>query len=277
MRVLFTSLFIFNLFFGLFSASAQTQKARILLVPYEYKMYFSEIDEELHENNKVSFAEINSKFRSALDQNLFMSLKKTYDPISFYAFDTKDEALRELSYIHSSIGYKYEVLEEEESNETEEKSPVKKLWNKLQEPKEKEARQPKEAVTGGQVTTARDTREKYMMTKLTNENLISTLNKSYNAQLYLFINQLDIKRALGSEYYSVADNSYKRMIKVHYTIFSNTGKVVSTGAKKVYFSANVNDLDKIAKQYIAEAAALIVAEIQQESTEEAPSNPVVLH
>ena len=279
MRFLFSSLIVMVVVLSPFTAYSQTGKAKVLLVPYKYKMYFSEIDEELHKANNMNFAEINSKFRSAIDQNLFVTLKKTYDPISFYAFNTKEEeALKELSYIHSSIGYKYEVLEEEQPETETAKSPVKKFWNKLQEPKTKDPKQPKEAVTDGQVTTARDTREKYMMTKITNSNLIPTLNKSYNAQYYLFINQLDIAPALGSEFYSAADNSYKRMIKIHYTIFSKSGDVVSSGAKKTYFSGKLNDINKICKQYIAEASQKIAQEIQPESQPtEAANKPVVLH
>ena len=45
--------------------------------------------------------------------------------------------------------------------------------------------------------------------------------------------------------YAASDEGYKREIKVHYTIFDNSGKEVSSGAIKSRFSSNENDIDKI--------------------------------
>ena len=45
--------------------------------------------------------------------------------------------------------------------------------------------------------------------------------------------------------YVANEEQYKREIKVHYTMFDNLGKEVSSGAIKSRFPSNQNDMDKI--------------------------------
>lgn len=246
------------------ATSVTISKKNILLIPYEYKMYSSDIDQELHKANNMNFAEINAKFRSALDQNIYLALKKVHDPISFYRFDNAEEARKELSYIYSSIGYQYEPMPTP-PKETQEKgkNPLKGIVAKIQEKttKSDEIVEERTPVTDGEVTTGRDTREKYMKTKVINENLLGTLHKSYRSTRFIFINEMDIKKAINNQYYKIADNSYKREIKVHFTILDHTGKVVDSGAAKTYFSTQTNDINKICKQHLPEIASQVVKKL----------------
>ena len=105
-----------------------------------------------------------------------------------------------------------------------------------------------------------DNREKYMKTTLPNKQLLPSLNEKYKASHYVFINQLDIKRAANTMY-QAAEEQYKREIKVHYTIFDTQGKEVSSGAVKTRFSANQNDIDKIIKNQFPLIAQRIVSNL----------------
>ena len=77
---------------------------------------------------ELNFQDIRAKFRAALDQNIFIALKKYYHPMSFYSIPP-EEAQKELAYIYNSIGYKYEVMPQEEVVEKE--NVGKKLLNKF--------------------------------------------------------------------------------------------------------------------------------------------------
>lgn len=228
-------------------------KQNVVVIPFENKMYMSDIDKDLAQKNAMSFHEIKAKFRAALDQNIFIKLKPYYSPFSFYTID-QQEAQKELSYIYNSIGYKYTVIEKEEVVQKE--NIGSKFIGKFKK-KEKEPEYIEAGMQNGQLVSQVDNRDKYMNTKLSNPNLIENLNKKYQAKYYIFINQLDIKKG-ADDMYAAAEDNYKREIKVHYTIFNQQGKEVSSGAIKTRFPSNQNDVDKIVRVHFPLIAETIV-------------------
>tara|TARA_B100000809_G_C15140446_1_gene532984 strand:+ start:12792 stop:13616 length:825 start_codon:yes stop_codon:yes gene_type:complete len=217
-----------------------TEKSSVLVIPFESKMYISDIDRDLAQNHQMNFQEIKAKFRAALDREVFIALKKYYKPLSFYSIPP-EESRKELGYIYNSIGYKYEVVPEEVIVKKENVGT--KLLGKFKK-KKKEDEYIEAGMQGGQIVSQVDNREKYMKTTLVNEKLMPSLNSKFGAQHYIFINQLDIKRGADMRY-AASDEGYKREIKVHYTIFDNSGTEVSSGAIKSRFASNENDIDKI--------------------------------
>ena len=233
---------------GTVTNSEANGKAKVLIIPFEPRLYISDIDKELVKENQMNFQDIKAKFRAALDQNIYISLKKYYTPLSFYTI-AQEDAIKELSYIYNSIGYKYEVMPVEEVVEKE--NAGKKLMSKLKKSKrsgdselDSETRESAN-IQNGQIVSQTDDREKYMMTKISNENLINTLNKQYQATYYLFINELDIKRTMKES--GGMNSQSQREIKVHYTIFNNQEKVMDSGAIKTLFNSSENDIEKIIK------------------------------
>jgi hypothetical protein len=220
--------------------SGVNRKSSVLVVPFESKMYLSDIDRDLGKANNLNFQDIKAKFRAALDREIFIALKPYYNPLSFYAIEPQ-ESRAELGYIYNSIGYKYEVVPQEEVVKKE--SAGKKLIGKFKK-KEKEEEYTEAGLQGGQIVSQVDNREKYMKTTLPNPKLLPNLNAKYKASHYIFINQLDIKRSADMRYVA-NEEQYKREIKVHYTMFDNEGKEVSSGAIKSRFASNQNDIDKI--------------------------------
>jgi hypothetical protein len=217
-------------------------KSTVLVIPFETKMYLSDIDRDLGAANDLNFQEIKAKFRAALDREIFLALKPYYNPLSFYTITTQ-ESRAELGYIYNSIGYKYEVVPEEEVVKKE--NAALKLLGKFKK-KEKKEEYIQAGMHNGQIVSQVDNREKYMKTTLSNEKLLPNLNEKYKASYYIFINQLDVKRAADLRYVA-NEEQYKREIKVHYTMFDHAGKEVSSGAIKSRFPSNQNDIDRIIK------------------------------
>jgi hypothetical protein len=220
---------------------AENANKGIFLIPFQTKMYISDINKEISERTHMNHTQIAEIFRSALDQNLYLSLKEQWQPISLYQLPI-EEARKEFSYIYSSIGYKYiDVPLEENTAETK----TQQTWKKF-----------KQKVVSAEEEKPQQEPEKYMQTKITNPNLLSTLFSSYNTNYFLFINQLDIKRALGE---TSQGNPYdnKREMVVHYTIFDKNGNIVKTGVAKSYFNKNVNDIEQIIKQNFPVIASFI--------------------
>ncbi len=269
-RILFLVV-LFSISFNLFSqetttgdapANVTTNKGSVLIIPFEPRLYISDIDNQIAVKNEMNYQDIKAKFRAALDQNLFITLKPYFTPLSFYTLQ-EEEARMELSYIYNSIGYKYEVLEVEE----EEEPKGKKLLNKFK--KSKRSGDPEldsgideyteAGINNGQVVSQVDNREKYMKTVISNDELLATLNKKYQAEYYIFINELDIKRGMESQYVN-SSKVEDRTIKVHYTIF-NSKEEVSSGAIITMLDGNENDINKIIKAQFGVIAEKIVNKI----------------
>ena len=231
-------------------------KHNVFIVPFESKMYISDIDRDIAAKNEMSFQEIKAKFRAALDQNIFLAAKPYFSPFSFYTIDPQ-EAQKELAYIYNSIGYKYEVMPEEEVVKKENVGT--KLVGKFKK-KKKEEEPIQAGVQNGEVVSQVDNREKYMNTKLSNNNLLPTLNKKYQPRYYIFINELDIKRSADKRYVA-SPEQYQREIKVHYTIFDDKGEEISSGAVKARFPSGQNDINNIIKTHFPLIAQTIVGKI----------------
>ena len=233
--------------------NTNSNKGSVLIIPFEPKLYISDIDNQIAVKNEMNFQDIKAKFRAALDQNIFITLKNYFTPLSFYTLN-EEEARTELSYIYNSIGYKYEVLEVE----VEDESQGKKFANKFKK-KENNDEYVEASVQNGQVVSQVDNREKYMKTVLSNDQLLTSLNKKYQAEYYIFINELDIKRG-GDSQYTNSSKTQDRTIKVHYTIFNNKEEV-SSGAIITAFDGNENDINKIIKSQFGIIAEKIVSKI----------------
>lgn len=226
-----------------------------LLVPFESKMYISDIDKNIYESDGIGTAEIRAKFQASLDQNLFINAKEMgLEPLSFYVMEVDGQ--KELGYIYSSIGYKYEVLPKEEKTE-EEQTVTDKLKNKFK-PKEKSEKQPQSNTTNGEITTQRVTEERYMQTTITNNNLLQTLVNTYQVEGVIFINQIDLLNNIVTD----GSGKHNRVLKVHYTIYDANGNIIQSGAEKTYFPSNVNNVDKISKTAVAENAKKIIEKIK---------------
>jgi len=233
-----------------------TTKHKAVIIPFEVKMYMSDIDDKLVMKNDLSYKDIKAKFRAALDREIYIALRPELEPFSFYSIQP-GLASKELSYVYNSIGYKYVVLPEEVVVEKTNFST--RLMDKLK-PKEKEETYIEAGIVNGQVVSQVDNREKYMQTKISNTELITTLNQKYEAKYYIFINELDIKRGANSDYNGTSAG-YLREIKVHYTIFGASGEMLDAGAVKSRFKSDQNDMDKIIKVHFPLIAAKIAGKI----------------
>lgn len=248
------------------TASNNGKKGRsYLLIPFESKMYISDIDKNIYESEGIGTTEIRTKLQASLDQNLFLYAKENgLEPLSFYVMEV--DAQKELGYIYSSIGYKYEVLPKEEK-EQEDQTVTEKLKNKFK-PKEEKQKQPESNTTNGEITTQRVTEERYMQTIITNNKLLQTLVTTYQIDGIIFINQIDLLNNIVTD----GSGKHNRLLKVHYTIYDKEGNIIQTGAEKTYFPSNVNNVDKISKTAIAENAKKIIEKIKLIQVEPTTNN-----
>jgi len=228
--------------------------SKILVIPYDPRLYMSNIDSRISEETGLSAHQIKNRMRIGLNRNVVAAANSRATAVTL--LESEDpEVAKDLSYIYNSIGYKYiEVPVETEGDvaETEEKG-MKKLANKFtrltegREDQRYEGQQEQEAEP-----------DRYMNTIIHNPNLLQNLAEKYETQYFIFINQMDISSEIGVGGYSYATNKAQRKVKVHYTLFNAEGQEIYGGAAVVYFPSKVNDLGGIITGYFPSVAEIIV-------------------
>ena len=232
---------------------------KIMIVPFDSKMYVSSVDRAIAKRTGLSYAEIKENLRYGITDQLLLKTKGKVPAISIIQSDT-GYAQKELMYIYNSIGYKYKVipLEENEEVELSKKEKLKNSFNKLiQKDKESESSKNSEyergSIQNGEIHSSYDFSDRYMHTSIHNPNLLNTLAANYNTDMYVFINELDIEESKTKNSNLMSSESYRK-IKVHYTVFDQKGNDIKGGAAVTYMASYVNDLNKVVNIYFGKIA-----------------------
>ncbi|MFL5764745.1 MAG: hypothetical protein ACJ77K_12445 [Bacteroidia bacterium] len=206
---------------------------KICIIPFEPKLYMSEIDKKINEQTKWDWESIRENFRRQLDTQLKLKLQSTMPVVSFYADSAK--MAKDLEYTYKSTNISYDLVSDpsQATKTTHTQTGIK----------------------NGQVMVEQNNDQKFMNTKLTNTEVLTYLNKKYGPEYFVFVNELDIKNDLNS--YDINSDSYQREITVHYSILDRNGKTINAGIATSRFSSKENNPKKIIAQCFTPIAAYI--------------------
>lgn len=209
----------------------------ILIVPFNPKLYLSDIDKDILAGSNIGFKELVNLYRSELTTKLRAKLSKQYSVTYMQSRKDKD-TIDDLNFTYSSIGYNYEPVPEIKGKA---KQNISGIFKK------KEARKaPEQADNDGQLHDNTDRRPKYMATVITNKNYLPYLQKKYNADYIIFINQFETKTDV-SDYSALGRDQNKRIIKVHYTCLDKSGERVCSNIAEETFESEMNNANEIIK------------------------------
>lgn len=208
----------------------------VLVVPFESKMYLSDINKALAEQNNLSSDQIIARFTTAIDQSIYYVFQEKCKVSSFYGIEDST-VIEDLSYVYDNLDLEYELV-----SVTEEKSKAQQLKSKLK--KKEDNTYQKGHINNGQVVTTRDVRERYIKTVIKDQRMLDSMHFKFDNDYFLFVNQLDIKNDY-SDMVAVQQGNFDRIIQLHYTLFAKDGSILTTGISKTSFSNQENNINKI--------------------------------
>ena len=238
-------------------AEGRAEYSKVLIIPFEPKMYISSADKEIASRTKLTHQEIRENMRYGISNQMRHAVGKGMKSVSLLHIDTGAVG-RDLGYIYNSIGYKYKPLPAEDvarnKQNEEDLKPVNKLKGSFNKLIKHDNLAPKESngetrIKNGQIHSTVSYGEKFMNTSIHNPSLLKVLSAKYQADVFLFINELNIEAAASASRSGLSTLSYKRKVKVHYTIFNKEGKELHGGAAIVYMPSATNDMNKIINNY----------------------------
>ncbi len=210
----------------------------VMIIPFEPRLYLSEIDFSINKQTGLNAKQIKHTFRDGVNEQCYKALKSTGFKVTDLMEDTAKYA-KEIESIYSNLTYDYAKIPNQEKYKTPEK-----------EKKEK-------GIEKGQIqveTNATD--QRFMNAKITNAKLVPLLYKTHKTDVFIFINQLDIKSADNALANSGISSS-NRKITWHYTIYSYDAVELNSGTIDSEFSAKVNDPKKIIQTQFAQMASVL--------------------
>ena len=147
------------LFFVLFSMAQEGTRIvkenpdkavrKIMIIPFEPKLYMSDIDMKINQQTKWTFQQIRENFRNQLNAQLKLKLQSTAPVVSFYSDSAK--MANDLLYIYKSTTLSYDLV----SPSPETKSPT-----------------TQNGITNGQLSVEVGSDKKFMNTKINFSRLL---------------------------------------------------------------------------------------------------------
>ncbi len=220
------------------------KKHSVMIVPFENRMYLSEIDHLINKETKLNAKQIKATMRDGVNEQLYKKLK-----LKFNVIDLLDDTLKtkkDLADIYQYLTYQYQKT----PNQDNYKAPL----------KEKDTK----TINKGQVTVESTSDERFMNAKLKNATLVPYLHNKYKTDLFLFINELDIKALNGSP--ADFNANLNRKIIIHYTVYTVDAKEINSGIAEVDLPVNVNSTTKITANYFSQLATIITTRIDKALT-----------
>ncbi|MBF8961848.1 LysM peptidoglycan-binding domain-containing protein [Pontibacter sp. FD36] len=230
------------------------EKQRILVVPFDPYLYFSDADDEIARHSKIPRQNVRHVFRGRLNA---MLAPEGYETINLLGGVYRD-SVSELSSLYKSLSYGYQDNKQSRYNH---QPAVKERENALDWVKRQKE---KVNIKGGQPATvpvAQD-ENKHFGVKVKDPKFFSHFNGQYGIDYYVFINQFEVK----TNYENCLDRAswnYERDFLVHYSIYDSKGELVSGNKVKVPYQSNMNDVQRIVSDNMPNMARRVLADLPQ--------------
>lgn len=216
-------------------------KHRIMVIPFENRMYLSEIDFMINKESKLSAKQIKATMRDGLNEQFYKKLKSKMPVVDLLEDTVKTK--KDLENIYQYLSYQYLKAPDQDNY----KAPV----------KEKEEK----AINHGQLAVESNSDVRFMNAKLKNATLVPYLSAKYKTDLFLFINELDIKSLNGIPG-DISANPTRKII-LHYTVYTVDAKEINSGIAEVNMPSAVNNPTKIINSYFSQLADIVASRIDK--------------
>jgi hypothetical protein len=204
-------------------------------------MYLSEIDFMINKETKLTAKQIKATMRDGLNEQFYKKLKPKMSVVDLLEDTTKTK--KDLADIYQYLSYQYLKVPDQNNY----KPPVKEKDEKT--------------IKNGQLVVESNSDARFMNAKLKNATLVPYLGAKYKTDLYLFINELDIKALNGSP--ADLNSTSTRKIVLHYTVYTLDAKEINSGIAEVNLPTNVNNPSKIINTYFAQLADIVATRIEK--------------
>lgn len=223
------------------------QKKKLLVVPFDPYLYFSDADDEIAAGSKMNRVKVRQAFRRRLNALLE---PPGYETIHLLGGKARD-SITDLNRVYNSVSYSYQdVLNSPNQQATASTTNL-----------GKEQKKPVAINIGENSRAALATdAKKYFGVKVRNQDFYTYFNNKYFIDYYVFVNQFEVK----TNYENCLDRAtmnYERGFTIHYSIFDKTGKQIAGNRIYIDYNSNTNQIQKILADNMQRVADKIISDL----------------
>lgn len=228
-----------------------------IVVPFNPQLYNNQDSRMMCEKSEMTYGQLGNYVRTSFDSALTSYLKDSINVVNLIS-NTTTGTSSDVEKIYSVSKYSYTDRPEPLEKKTKYDMMRSKIPARFKKPTPEEK---KNGIKNGEVVSHKvDNSNRFMNVQFEDQEFINSVIMKYGAKYFLFINQFEI---LGdySDPYKVAEKTYTRTIKVHYSIFSADGNFITGDFATGEFFAYENDIEEIAKKHFTPIAKKIARKI----------------
>jgi len=230
------------------TAKSVVVKHKILLIPFKTTMLMSEINKAVNTSTHYSYKKIVESFRYRMDLALYTTFKQTYSTISLMQAPQKTDST--INYIYGSIGYQYDLLP---GHDTSGESHAE------FDPKQQKTH----FIHNGQLQVPMDYSKRFMNVDIVNPQLLINLNKKYGSDIFVFVNEVDIKNVSNNGTEDLTESNFRREVIVQYSVINIQNHYLARGILTTYFPYMDNNPTIIGEKYFTVIAQSMLKELNK--------------
>lgn len=222
---------------------------KVMIIPFEKNMYLCGVQSYLAQKSRKTHNEIVDFFRESTALELQNQFLFRYNTISLLHYD---DTARDLFKAYDAVAYNFEIAPIEEEEE-EPKNAMDKAKNLFKKKEPKNSKYERGRTNDGQIVSRKNTDQKFANVVVRKQENLTYLANKYKADLFVYVTEFDIENDM-SDQTAFVNGTYKRILKLHFSMVDEKGKIVEKGLATVTFPNNENDIYKIRTLYLPIAA-----------------------
>ncbi len=236
-KIGFTILFV-GCFCLAFAQQDTTKKeTRVLIVPYQTMMHFSDADEDIARINGKNIGQVRNQLRTDLEANVYHQFLASFDAISLMRSNTLNGE-EDLNKIYAATKYQLYSKQAQDDYHAKKSSAVTQSLKNISSSLKRKSKEQTYWVSDSSV----------MLGAIGSKELFQYLHKKYNQKYILFITQFELNTS-NKNSLEWLKQDYTREYTLHYNLFDYTGALIR--AEVITFKGgNENKLADINSKYL---------------------------
>jgi len=240
------------------------RQKRVLVVPFDERIYFNDATAEIARRDGLTHDEIMEYFRYQLNLQLVNSLADSCEIVDLMQDNTR-EAEADITGLYTTMSYELRLAEFELDTENMSnlaRKRAEKLEEARRKQREEEMKNARPGMQNGElIGRKQNTDDMYLHIIIGEPEVLKEIASRRNIDYYLFINQFDIKTDYRDPYLSGQRNVY-RIMRVHFSIYNTNGEFVSGNYASTKVPLYEDDKERIVNQYFPDIMRQIVKKIK---------------
>lgn len=244
--------------------SRYNRQKRVLVVPFDERIYFNDATAEIAKRDRLTHDEIMEYFRYQLNLQLVNSLIDSCEVVDLLKDNTREDEA-DISGLYTTMSYELRVAEfdvDAENMSVLARKRAEKLEEARRKQREEDLKNSRTRMQNGELVGSRtSTDDMYLHIIIGQPEVLKEIATRRNVDYFLFINQFDIKTDFRDPYMS-GQRNVQRLMRVHFSIYNTDGEFVSGNYASTKIPYYEDCKERIVNQYFPEIMRQILKKIK---------------